>query len=130
MSLALSHAEDTVSTVLLSRARYGGLIGPARGQQGPEDPRLLGRQGDHRFIEPASGLKRRDPAAGGIRATGDLPHHRSGPMNEQGTYVHIAPLGDPPQAPGAATGMLPRDQAQPGRQLPPVPEGVGIAAQG
>ena len=31
MSLALSHAENTVSTVFLLRVRYGGLIGPARG---------------------------------------------------------------------------------------------------
>ena len=127
MHLAISHDEDTFSNVILSGTRHGGLIGPSRGQQGPEDAGLLRRQGDHRFVKPAPGLERRDPAAGGIGAMRELPHHRAGSVDQQGPQIHIPAFGDPAQPPGAAAGMLAGHQPQPGRQLAPVPEGAGIA---
>ena len=47
-------------------------------------------------------------------------------MNQQHSKVRITSLGDSEQALLVSARMLPRHQAQPGRQLPPVAEHSGI----
>ena len=123
LNLALSHDASDSTYRVHSGTRDVGT--PGR-QQCPEDPGLLGGQRDNRLIEPAPGLQGQNPTTGRIRTAGKVPHDGAGAMDQQRAEIDIPALGDSAQPSGAATGILPGDQAQPRRKLTAVLEGMGI----
>ena len=112
------------SPALLSVCQY--LVIRIPGQQRPENTGMLSRQCHRSLVEAAALLQCQHPPAPGVVVPRQVAHHRACPMNQQGTQIDVASLGNPPMARLATRGVLPRNQSQPGRKLAPILEQPSI----
>ena len=118
---------DQTNLVAGRRLRTSELVLRAADKQGPQDPGMLGREGNGCLVEAAPLLQRRYPLAFAVLAPDEVAHQRPRPVDEHGAQVHVPAFGDTPMARLATGGALARHQAQPGGELPPGAKLSGIA---
>ena len=87
----------------------------------PQNPGILGRQGDNRFLPPYAIPKFLRPGEDRVVVVA-CQDNGLGTLSQQGAQISAAPLGDTAQIRLAATGMLLGCQAQPGTELSAVLE--------
>ena len=99
--------------------RYARLCGETllSPQHRPGDPGKLVGEGDNSDIAMGASEQPFCPSAERRVALGDIGQRRAGSVDQLSAQISVATLADPAQRRFAAGGELPRDQAEPGRQI-------------
>ena len=99
-------------------------------QHRPDDPGILGRQGNSSHVVACSRFQGLGPAAFPVLLAGRQAQGRSRAVNQQGPQHHITSLTDGAKPGLAAAGVLLGCEPQPSGKLPPVLEGLRVAYAG
>ena len=106
------------------------LVGLARGQQRPRQPRVLVGHRDSGDVVMPTRDEFAKPCASTISTCPRQLNQGSAPVNQQGPQVDIASLADDQELRLAAAGVLVRHQTDPRRELPRVLEVARVPGAG
>ncbi|AKH19514.1 hypothetical protein AAY24_03150 [Sedimenticola thiotaurini] len=106
------------------------MIRGAASHQRPEDTGIFIRQSNTNPIKAAACNEFPQPAASRIISIPTITEHRSGSANQECAQIGIAPFTDTEESGLAATGVLSRNQSDPGGELSAIAERACITDGG
>lgn len=89
----------------------------AAGQHGPGDARQFVGDGDNHFVAWSSLTQPVNPLSQSRSVVLDAPHHSAGSVDQHAPQIDIAAFTDAEQSLLSASGVLPRHDAKPSRQI-------------
>jgi len=88
----------------------------------PDHSSILVGDRDDSPVEAATFAQLVDPGALRVRLSRRSPDHSSSAVDDERAKVLVTTLADPKELRAITTGVLPRDEAKPGRHVPPILE--------